>query len=376
MGSTGSIGKNALEVARRLPGQFQVVALSAHSNTGLLAAQARQFCPKLICITDENRASSWETGSGARPRIFRGFNGLLEMIEDSRIDMVVMAISGASALLPLLKAIKSGKQIATANKEALVMAGPLINGLAARNKVKIIPIDSEQSAIWQCLEKEDRSKLSKIYLTASGGPFRRTAKASLKGITVEDALAHPRWKMGKKITIDSATLMNKGLEVLEAMCLFGVSADKIEVLIHPESIIHSMVEFVDSVVIAQLSVTDMRIPIQYAMSYPRRLPGGIRGVDFARLKSLNFSKPDFKKFPCLGLAYEAARAGGIAPCVLNAANEISVSAFLDKKIDFLRIPELIGKVMRLHRRVPEPSLGDILDADNWARAKTAELVAK
>jgi 1-deoxy-D-xylulose-5-phosphate reductoisomerase len=376
LGSTGSIGMNVLEVVRRLPGQFEVAALSAHSNTGLLSAQAREFCPKLICVTDEKSGRRWKPGLKTRPKIFLGAGGLLEMVEDRRIDMVVMAVSGASALLPLLKAIGSGKEIATANKEALVMAGPLVTRLAVRNNVKIIPIDSEQSAIWQCLEKEDRSKLSKIYLTASGGPFRRTAKAGLKSITVKDALAHPRWKMGRKITIDSATLMNKGLEVLEAMCLFAVEADKVEVLIHPESIIHSMVEFVDSVVMAQLSVTDMRIPIQYAMTYPRRLTNGIRGVDFVKLKSLNFSKPDFTRFPCLGLAYEAARAGGSVPCVLNAANEVSVKAFLDSRVDFLSIPELIGKVMKLHRKVPEPSLGDILEADSWARAKTAELIAK
>jgi 1-deoxy-D-xylulose-5-phosphate reductoisomerase len=288
--------------------------------------------------------------------------------------MVVLAISGSSALGPLLKAIELKKEIATANKESLVMAGSLINRLAEAKKVRIIPIDSEQSAIWQCLEKEDRTKLRKVYLTASGGPFRLATKAQLERISVSDALKHPRWKMGKKITIDSATLMNKGLEILEAICLFGIEAEKIEVLIHPESIIHSMVEFVDGAVMAQLSVTDMRIPIQYAISYPQRLQSRIKGIDFIKLKNLNFAKPDFEKFSCLGLAYQAAHSGGTMPCVLNAANEVSVRAFMDGRIGFTSIAEVIGKVMRSHRRIKEPSLSDILSADSWAREKSAEVL--
>jgi len=372
LGSTGSIGRNTLDVIRKFPDKFKVVALSAHSNTGLLSAQSREFKPGLVCVTNETRSASWKSGLKYKSKLFCGFTGLEEMLEDSRIDMVVLAISGSSALLPLWKALQEKKEIATANKEALVMAGPLINRMAARKKIKIIPIDSEQSAIWQCLDAEDPTKLKRIYLTASGGPFRGRTKAQLKRITVKDALMHPRWKMGKKITIDSATLMNKGLEVLEAMCLFGMGAEKIEVVIHPESIIHSMVEFVDGVVMAQLSATDMRIPIQYAMSYPDRLASNIKRIDFVKLKSLNFAKPDFDKFPCLRLAYEAARQGGTLPCVLNAANEISVSAFLDKKIGFASIPKIIEKVMKRHRNIKEPALSDILDTDSWARREAEE----
>ncbi len=375
LGSTGSIGKNTLAVARKFPDKFKVVALSANSNTELLKTQAREFRPEFVCITDEAKALCWESGLKPKPKLFCGFSGLECMLGEKHIDMVVLAISGSSALLPLWKALEERKEIATANKEALVMAGPLITRKAAQKKIKIIPIDSEQSAIWQCLDGEDRTKLKKIYLTASGGPFRGKTKAQLGKITVNDALRHPRWKMGRKITIDSATLINKGLEVLEAMCLFDVAAGDIEVVIHPESIIHSMVEFIDGVVMAQLSITDMRIPIQYAMSYPERLPANTLGIDFIKLKSLNFSKPDFGKFPCLRLAYEAAQAGGTAPCVLNAANEISVGAFLENKLEFIAIPKIIEKILEERRNILEPSLSEILDADNWARIRAMELVA-
>jgi 1-deoxy-D-xylulose-5-phosphate reductoisomerase len=374
IGSTGSIGKNTLDVIRQFPDSLRVAALCAHSNVELLSAQVREFKPELVCLTGQSKTDFPKPGR--RTRFFRGFSGLEEMLEDRRIDMVVMAIGGSSALLPLWKAIEVRKEVATANKEALVMAGGLLSRLAAEKKVKIIPIDSEQSAIWQCLEKEDPEKLSKIYLTASGGPFRLHSKAQLKNITLKDALAHPRWKMGKKITIDSATLMNKGLEVLEAMCLFGVKAKDIEIVIHPESIIHSMVEFVDGVVMAQLSQTDMRIPIRYAMSYPQRLPGKARKLNFFQIKSLNFAKPDFEKFPCLALAFLAARDGGTMPAVLNAANEVSVAAFMEGKLKFTSIPEIIGKVMKRHRLLKDPALNDVLDADNWARIEALSLIAK
>jgi len=367
LGSSGSIGTAVLDVIRRSPDRFRVAALSVNSNTGILSAQASEFKPDMVCINDESLAASWKPGRGPRPELFRGMPGLREMVKDRRIDMVVMAISGSKALLPLLDAIDSGKEVATANKEALVIAGDLVRLRASRRKVRLIPIDSEQSAIWQCLEGQDRSKLKKIYLTASGGPFRNYSAGQLKNITVRQALDHPRWKMGRKITIDSATLMNKGLEVLEAMALFGAGADDIEVVVHPESIIHSMVEFVDGVVMAQLSVTDMRIPIQYAMSYPERLSGGLKPLDFARLKSLNFAAPDPERFPCLGLAYRAARCRGTMPAVLNAANEESVGAFLERKIDFVSIPAITGKVMARHNSRKDPTLSDIAAADAWAR---------
>ncbi len=374
IGSTGSIGKNTLDVIREFPDKFRVAALCAHSNVELLSAQAREFKPDLVCLTGQSKTNSWKPGK--KTKLFCGFSGLVEMLEDRRIDMVVMAISGSSALLPLWKAIEEKKEIATANKEALVMAGGLLSRLAAKNRVKIIPIDSEQSAIWQCLEKEDPAKLEKIYLTASGGPFRQHSKAQLRKITLKDALMHPRWKMGKKITVDSATLMNKGLEVLEAMCLFKVRAERIEVVIHPESIIHSMVEFVDGVVMAQLSQTDMRIPILYAMSYPQRLASKARKLNFFQLKSLNFAKPDFEKFPCLALAFVAARDCGTMPAVMNAANEISVAAFMEGKLGFTSIARIIGKVMRRHRRLKDPTLADVLDADSWARIEAARLIAR
>jgi 1-deoxy-D-xylulose-5-phosphate reductoisomerase len=373
IGSTGSIGRNTLDVIRQFPEKFRVAALCAHSNAELLSAQAREFKPGLVCLTGQSKTVSLKTGK--KTKLFRGFSGLVEMLEDRGIDMVVMAISGSSALLPLWKAIEEKKEIATANKEALVMAGGLIGRLAAKNRVKIIPIDSEQSAIWQCLEKEDPAKLEKIYLTASGGPFWRRSKAQLKKITLEDALRHPRWKMGKKITVDSATLMNKGLEVMETMCLFNVKAKDIEVVIHPESIIHSMVEFVDGVVMAQLSVTDMRIPIQYAMSYPQRLESKAGKLNFLQIKRLDFAKPDFGKFPCLALAFSAARDGGTMPAVLNAANEISVAAFMEGRLGFASIAEIIGKVMRRHRPLKDPVLADILDADSWARIEAVRLIA-
>ncbi|MCX5708404.1 MAG: 1-deoxy-D-xylulose-5-phosphate reductoisomerase [Candidatus Omnitrophica bacterium] len=374
IGSTGSIGRNTLDVIRQFPDKFRVAALCAHSNVELLSAQAREFKPELVCLTGQAKTNFHKPGKKAK--FFRGFLGLEEMLEDRRIDMVVMAIGGSSALLPLWKAIELKKEIATANKEALVMAGGLISRLAAEKQVKIIPIDSEQSAIWQCLEKEDPAKLEKIYLTASGGPFRLYSKAQLENITLKDALMHPRWKMGKKITVDSATLMNKGLEVLEAMCLFKVSAGDIKVVIHPESIIHSMVEFVDGVVMAQLSQTDMRIPIRYAMSYPQRLKGKARKLNFFQIKSLNFAKPDFEKFPCLALAFSAARDGGTMPAVMNAANEVSVAAFMEGKLGFISIAEIIGKVMRRHRSLKDPTLNDVLDADSWARIEALSLIGE
>jgi 1-deoxy-D-xylulose-5-phosphate reductoisomerase len=278
--------------------------------------------------------------------------------------------------MPLIKAIENKKQVCLANKEALVMAGPIIRQKAQDNKTRIIPIDSEQSAIWQCLNGQDRDKVKNIYLTASGGPFLGWNKKQLKHIAIRQALKHPRWKMGKKITVDSATMMNKGLEVLEAMYLFNISADKIKVIIHPEAIIHSMVEFVDGVILAQLSVTDMRIPIQYALSYPQRLPSRLARVDFSKLKFLSFAEPDFKRFPCLELAYRAARSGGTMPAVLNAANEESVNEFLKNRLKFISIPKVIEQVLDRHRLVSNPSLKQILDADSWARIQTQKVIRK
>jgi len=332
LGSTGSIGINSLDVVRKFPVKFKAVGLSTNSDIDTLFSQIEEFNPFFVCVKDQNKAKALKLKLNSRRnkglKIFTEEDGLLQMLEDSRIDRVVLAISGSAALPPLLKAIETGKSVALANKEALVMAGPIIMEMARKKNVKIMPIDSEQSAIWQCLDGQDKDKLKNIYLTASGGPFRKLGKREFKNISVRQSLRHPRWKMGEKITIDSATLMNKGLEVLEAVYLFGTTPEKIKIVIHPESIIHSMVEYIDGVVFAQLSVTDMRIPIQFALSYPERLPGVAQDLDFYKLKQLNFEKPDFNKFPCLELAYRAAYEKGTSPCVLNAANEIAVDAFL------------------------------------------------
>jgi len=376
LGSTGSIGFSTLNVIERYNKEFQAAALSTNLNVGILSRQIKKYKPDSVCVLNPDAAKNLRFPKEQRIKIFSGPEGLLEMLEDKSIGQVVMAISGSAALFPLLKAIDCGKDIILANKEALVMAGPIIMERARRKKVKIIPVDSEQSAIWQCLEGQDKKRLKKIYLTASGGPFRKLSFSQLKKITVKDALNHPRWKMGKKITIDSATLMNKGLELLEAMYLFGMDSKNIEIVIHPEAIVHSMVEYEDGVVLAQLSITDMCIPIQYALTYPKRLASGVGYLDFFKLKQLNFEKPDFNKFPCLKLAYEVARAGGTLPCVLNSANEVCVDGFLKNRLDFIKIPIIIEKVLSKHINKNKPNLKNILDADAWARDEAKILIER
>jgi len=354
-----------------------VAGLSTNSNIGLLAEQIREFRPDFACVTDPGAAALLRTKLKASPtRLFQGDEGLDPLIESSCIDEVLVAISGSSALRPLLKAVERSRTIALANKEALVMAGHIIMERARVKKALIIPVDSEQSAIWQCLHGQDSGRLKNIYLTASGGPFRKMPKSMMRKVSIKSVLKHPRWKMGRKITVDSATLMNKGLEVLEAMHLFGVGAGMIKVVIHPEAIIHSMVEFTDGVVMAQLSATDMRIPIQYAFSAPDRIPGGLPCIDFYKIKSFNFGKPDLEKFPCLGLAYEAARQLGTVPCALNAANEISVDAFLNGRLDFCGIPRVVEKVLKAHKNVKDPGLEDIMAADSWARICALKAINK
>ena len=375
LGSTGSIGRNTLDVIRNFPGKFKVSALTAHSNTDILLKQVNEFKPEKICVTDARAAGLMKKRLGSnKTKVFEGDQGFEEILKDSRIDKVVIAISGSSALKPLLKAIDNKKEVALANKEALVMAGSLISKKAKRSNVRILPIDSEQSAIWQCLEGEDKKKVKNIYLTGSGGPFRGWTKEQLKNISVSQTLKHPRWKMGRKITVDSATLMNKGLEILEAVALFGVDPRKIKVVIHPQAIIHSMVEFIDAVIMAQLSATDMRIPIQYALLYPERMECRVEKVDFFRMGSFDFERPDYKNFPCLGLAYRAADEGGTMPAVLNAANEAGVAAFLIKKLKFLSIARIIEKTMDAHKNIKEPGLSDIFYADSWARGKAQDLI--
>lgn len=374
-GSTGSIGENTLSVIRNFPDKFRVTALSANSDIDKLSRQAREFRPDYVCVGDESRAAALAKIIKPGIKVFSGNAGLEELAKSKKIDQIMFAISGSGALSPLLSACASGKEIALANKEALVMAGPLINCLARKNKARVIPVDSEQSAIWQCLQGEDKKNVKNIYLTASGGPLRKLSKQDLKNIRLKEVLRHPRWQMGRKITIDSATLMNKGLELLEAMFLFDLDVAKVKVLVHPEALIHSMVEFTDGVIMAQLSVTDMRIPIQYALAYPQRLENKLSGIDFCKVRALNFEKPDLARFPCLGLAYEAASKLGTMPCVLNAANEIAVAGFLKGKLRFIDIPRVVEKVMRSHKNNPCPKLADIWQADSWAR-NIAQSVAR
>lgn len=376
LGSTGSIGQSTLDVIRNFSDKFRVAGLSTNSNIELLDRQIKEFHPLFVCVTDIAASKRLKARLRSNIKFFVGEDGLEALVQEKRVDKVVLAISGSCALLPLLKAIESNKDIALANKEALVMAGPIIMREADRQRIKIIPIDSEQSAIWQCLDGEDKTKLKNIHLTASGGPFRRSEKKSLKNVSISRVLRHPRWKMGKKISVDSATLMNKGLEVLEAMFLFNVPSEKIKIVIHPQAIIHSMVEFIDGVILAQLSVTDMRIPIQYALSYPERLPNSLAGIDFHKLGRLSFTEPDFKKFPCLGLAYQAARELGTMPCVLNAANEVSVAEFLKGRLSFFSIPRVIEKVLNRHNNIKGPSLSDVLGAEAWAKKEAYRVIAK
>lgn len=374
LGSTGSIGQNTLEVIRHFRDKFRVLALSANSNTRLLLSQAKEFSPEFVCVADFRAVHDLKTKLPKGIRILIGGEGLKELAGLPKADEVVMAISGFAALAPLLKAIESGKQIALANKEAIVSAGPLIMRKASQKKARILPVDSEQSAIWQCLEGKDTSRLKNIYLTASGGPLRKAARNGLKKISLRRVLQHPRWKMGKKISVDSATLMNKGLELLETMFLFGVPHEKVKVLIHPEALVHSLVEFVDGVVLAELSATDMRIPIQYALSYPARFSNSLPTIDFYRLKELHFEAPDFRRFPCLELAYQVAKEAGTLPAVMNAANEVSVGEFLKGRLNFVYIPDVIGKALKAHKNCADPGLVDILKADAWAREESHRII--
>lgn len=374
LGSTGSIGKNALDVVSRFRGRFKVAAFSAHSNTALLGRQIKKFRPGAVCITDKDRAAGFK-GRYNGAKIYKGEEGLCRMIEDIKIDMLIVGIVGSSALFPILTAISKIKNIALANKEALVMAGDIIIKKARKNKTKILPLDSEHSAIFQCIAPGDESRIKKIYLTGSGGPLLRTPERDLKNISPKKAVNHPKWKMGKKISVDSATMMNKGLEVIEAHHLFGLGVQDIEVLIHPETLVHSMVEFIDGSILAQMGTCDMRIPIQYALTHPSRDVSPAKPIKFSEFKRLNFCAPNLKKFPCLRLAYEAGRRGGTYPCVLNASNEIAVSEFLKGRIRFTVIPRVIDKVLRLHKGPSNPGLKDILKADAWSRQKAKEILS-
>jgi 1-deoxy-D-xylulose-5-phosphate reductoisomerase len=377
LGSTGSIGVNTLEVVRAFPERFEVVALGGGRNVDLLQRQIEEFRPRCAAVlTEELRDQLRERLNGAdAPEIFCGPEGYVQAATEPSADVLVSAIVGAAGLLPTLRAVEAGKTIALANKETLVVAGELVMDLAGRKGVPILPVDSEHSAIFQSLQGNPREALRRILLTASGGPFFRKTPEELAEVKPEAALRHPNWDMGAKITIDSATLMNKGLEVIEACRLFQVDLEQIEVYVHPESIVHSMVEYVDGSVIAQLGIPDMRVPIAYALSYPDRLPVELPRLDLLKLGALTFYPPDYGKFPCLRLAFEACRAGATLPAVLNAANEVAVSGFLEGKIDFPGIPNTIERVLGEHSPAGELSLDAIVEADGWAREAAARIVA-
>jgi 1-deoxy-D-xylulose-5-phosphate reductoisomerase len=377
LGSTGSIGCNALEIVEMFPDRFAVKALTAKNNTILLARQIERFNPEIAVVFDETSASELKSmlPSGTGVEIIHGEDGYRTAATHYSTDMVVIAVVGAVGLMPTLAAIDAGKNIALANKETLVMAGEIVVKRAETNGVKILPIDSEHSAIFQCIAGNRRQDLDKILLTASGGPFLNLPEIEFMTIKPQDALNHPTWQMGKKVSIDSATLMNKGLEVIEAKCLFGVLQDMIEVLIHPQSVIHSMVSFKDGSVMAQLGIPDMKGAIAYALSYPERLPLGQPIPNFAGIGALTFEKPDLDKFPCLALSYKACETGETLPAVLNAANEVAVQAFLKERISFTKIPEIIRKTMEHHSVVTDPTLSDILEADSWARRQARDLVS-
>lgn len=374
LGSTGSIGQSTLQIVRTHPKAFRVCALAAKQNIEKLAEQAREFKPELICIYDASKISELRRLlKGQRVKIVAGPEGLNETAVLPSADVAIFALVGAIGLVPLFEALKARKTLAIANKEPLVVAGGLLMQKAKQLGVSVFPIDSEHSGLWQCLEGHPVPSIKKLILTSSGGPFRNRKKDFGK-ITLAEALKHPKWKMGPKITIDSATLMNKGLEVIEAVNLFGVKPEQVDVLIHPESIVHAMVEFVDGSHLAHLGITDMRLPIQYALSYPERLMNHLPTLDFVKIQSLNFERPDKKRFPCLELGYEAVRKGGSMPAVLNGGNEIAVEAFLNRQIAFPRIAKIIESVMKKHTMISNPGLLDLLETDQWAREQAKDLL--
>ena len=372
LGSTGSIGQNTLKVIEHL-GNYRVVAMAAGRNMPVFAEQIAKFKPEMVSCDDEICAEALakelhRLGAQA-PKIELNSQGLIDVATHPEAETVVSATVGAVGFVPTLRAIEAGKRIALANKETLVMAGELMTAAAERSGAEILPVDSEHNAIHQCLRGERKSEVKRLILTASGGPFRQKTKEQIGRATRAEALDHPNWKMGEKITIDSATLMNKGLEVIEAKWLFGFDADQISVIVHPQSVVHSMVEMVDGSIIAQMGVTDMKHPIQYALTYPERQKNCLEPLDLQTIGNLSFEQPDLDRFPCLGLAFEALAAGGTMPAVLNAANEVTVQAFLDEKLRLYEIAAIIAAVMNEHKSGPVDSLESVIAADEWARSR-------
>lgn len=374
LGSTGSIGTQALDVIREHKDEFEVYALTANNNADLLIAQAREFMPEVVVIANEDKYAYVKDALSDLPlKVWCGCDAIAQVVESEPINMVLTAMVGYSGLKPTINAIKAKKAIALANKETLVVAGELITNLAIENKVPILPVDSEHSAIFQCLNGEN-SQIEKILLTASGGPFRKHSKEQLQSVTKKEALKHPNWDMGAKVTIDSASLMNKGLEMIEAKWLFGVEPDQIEVVVHPQSIIHSMVQFQDASIIAQLGLPDMHLPIQYALAYPKRLKSNFERLDFFKLQTMTFEKPDTDRFRNLAFAFEAARLKGNMACIMNAANEIAVEAFLHDKVGFLEMSDVIEKTMQKVSFVHTPTYDDYVQTDTEARCIAKEFI--
>jgi 1-deoxy-D-xylulose-5-phosphate reductoisomerase len=377
LGSTGSIGVSTLAIVAAFPERYRIVSLTAGSNVRLLHAQIKQFRPERVAVADEAVARQLhdELG-GTGPEILFGVDGLVQCATHPLADMVVSAIVGSAGLVPTMAAVRAGKDIALANKEILVAAGELFMAEVARQGVRLIPVDSEHSAIFQSLAGQQGGDVRRLILTASGGPFLKAGMDVLRRVRPADALAHPNWTMGQKISIDSATMMNKGLEVIEAHWLFNLPGEQIAVHIHPQSIVHSLVEYRDGALIAQLGIPDMKTPIAYALSWPERLPLNQPPLDLCRVGDLSFSEPDLQRFPCLGLAYQALSAGGTLPAVMNAANEVAVAAFLQERLGFLQIAQIISQVMMSHESTAIRELAQVLEADRWGRQRASELIAE
>lgn len=376
LGSTGSIGTQALHVIDDIKG-IEVIGLTTYQNIELLEAQTRKYRPKVVAVMDRNKAALLKQKlSDLRVKVLEGIDGLIEVATLSEIDTVLTAVIGTIGILPTVKAIEAKKNIALANKETLVSAGELVMQLAKEKGVHIYPVDSEHSAIFQCLQAGSTKEIDKIILTASGGPFLGKTFEELKEVQLEDALKHPNWNMGAKITVDSASLMNKGLEVIEAKWLFDVNLDKIQVVVHPQSIIHSMVEYIDGSIIAQMGIPDMKVPIQYALTYPKRMTNSFTKFDFMKYNTLTFQEPDYNTFKSLSLAMEALQLGGSTPAVLNAANEAAVNLFLNKKIRFIDIPEYIKLAMDKHAYIEHPTLEQIIKIDQWAKEFVYDIAKK
>lgn len=376
LGSTGFIGQSALSVLEDFPDRFNIFGLSTNVNLRALRSQIQKHKPKAVVVFDpENYEKLKKDPALKRTKVLMGMGGVKSLVAFAEVDLVINALVGGVGLVPSLEALKAKKKLLLANKEALVMAGDLIKRQARKSGIEILPIDSEHVAIKQCLMSGKRKEVKNLILTASGGPFYNS-KRDFKKIKVEEALSHPTWSMGKKITIDSATLMNKGLEIIEAHYLFDIAPEKIKVLIHPQSVVHSLVEFVDGSMIAQMSVPDMKLPIKYALFYPERMGSKNFSLDLPSIRNLTFTQPDHQKFPSLKLSYQALRVGGTAPCVLNAANEATVDAFLKQRLCFADIISVVEEVLKSHKVVKKPKLKEILEADIWAREKTNELIRK